>query len=329
MDEVLGGAEGTGRVDRRGFIGAGMAGAALLATTAPAEATARVRRRTLRFVHLTDVHVDVPARRPQAPDGMARALRAIETLSDRPAFILNGGDAIYDAFARDRDATRAQWRLWHDIVRAETTLPFRHCVGNHDIWGWEWRDDPAVNRDALYGKAWALREFELQAAHYGFDAGGWRFLVLDSTAPHPAGYSVRLDDAQFEWLAGELDAVSADTPICIVSHAPLLSAAAYIWFGASPTEVQHELIHRVLVHTDGVRLKELFRRHPNVRLCLSGHLHMQERLDYLGVSYVCSGAVCGNWWNADAPAFHEFGPAWAVVDLFDDGSFEHRMVPVT
>ena len=56
---------------------------------------------------------------------------------------------------------------------------------------------------------------------------------------------------------------------------------------------------------------------------------MQERLDYLGVSYVCSGAVCGNWWNADAPAFHEFGPAWAVVDLFDDGSFEHRMVPVT
>jgi len=78
------------------------------------------------------------------------------------------------------------------------------------------------------------------------------------------------------------------------------------------------------MHIDARRIKDLFRKHRNVQLCISGHIHLHDRVDYLGVSYFCNGAVCGGWWNG---GFQEFLPSYAIVDLYDDGSFENRLVP--
>jgi Icc protein len=60
-----------------------------------------------------------------------------------------------------------------------------------------------------------------------------------------------------------------------------------------------------------------------VRLCLSGHAHQHERGDYLGVKYLCDGAVCGNWWSGDSM---NFPPAYVVVDLYSDGSSDHTFI---
>lgn len=305
-------------MERREFIGG-------LALSAVATGTGKGRQ-TLRFVHMTDVHVD-PAK-ARAPEGFARALRLAESLDPRPAFILNGGDAIFDGVARDRQDTAGQWRLWHDIIRQETSLPFVHCIGNHDIWGWRWRDDPRVANDPRYGKAWALEELGLEQPYYAAIHGAWKLIVLDSTHIHPDGYTARLDEAQVEWLEHELSETGADQPVIICSHIPVISSAAHLWFGADPTEAQREIIRRVLVHTDGGRIKDILARHANVRLCLSGHLHMQERIDYLGITHACSGAVCGNWWNEQTPAFQEFLPAIAVVDCHADGTVTHALLPL-
>ena len=70
-------------------------------------------------------------------------------------------------------------------------------------------------------------------------------------------------------------------------------------------------------------IKNLFRRHPNVNVCLSGHLHLVDDLTYLGVRYLCNGAVCGGWWKG---AYQEFGPAYALLDFYDDGSVENQLV---
>jgi hypothetical protein len=72
-----------------------------------------------------------------------------------------------------------------------------------------------------------------------------------------------------------------------------------------------------LLHTDVIKIKNLFYQYPNVKLCLAGHLHMQEIIEYLGVKYVCGGAVSGNWWKGNR---FEFAPAFSVVELFADGS---------
>ena len=71
------------------------------------------------------------------------------------------------------------------------------------------------------------------------------------------------------------------------------------------------------MHIDARRLKNLFHAHPNVKLCLSGHMHLADSVDYLGVRYACNGAVCGSWWDGN---YHEFGPGYAMVDLYEDGS---------
>jgi Icc protein len=71
------------------------------------------------------------------------------------------------------------------------------------------------------------------------------------------------------------------------------------------------------------RMRSLFLEHPNVRLCLSGHAHQHERGDYLGVKYLCDGAVCGNWWSGDSM---NFPPAYVVVDLYSDGSSDHTFI---
>ncbi len=77
------------------------------------------------------------------------------------------------------------------------------------------------------------------------------------------------------------------------------------------------------MHKDCLELKDLFAQHPNVKLCLSGHLHLLDRVDYNGVTYLCNGAVSGNWWKGRHKDCDE---GYAVIDLYDDGSFEHQYV---
>ena len=77
------------------------------------------------------------------------------------------------------------------------------------------------------------------------------------------------------------------------------------------------------MHTDFFSLKKIFAAYPNIKLCLSGHIHLQDELDYLGVKYYCNGAVSGNWWKG---SFQEFAPAYAVIEVFDDGSSVRKMM---
>jgi len=77
------------------------------------------------------------------------------------------------------------------------------------------------------------------------------------------------------------------------------------------------------MHIDSPGINELFNAHPNIRVCLSGHLHLYERVLYNGVTYICNGAVCGGWW--DGP-YKQCSPGYGVIDLYDDGSFENDYV---
>lgn len=72
------------------------------------------------------------------------------------------------------------------------------------------------------------------------------------------------------------------------------------------------------MHGDVQRIVRLLRQHPNVKLALSGHLHLTERLEYSGVTY-----VCGGWWKGP---HHGTPEGYLLVDLYDDGSVENRYV---
>jgi len=77
------------------------------------------------------------------------------------------------------------------------------------------------------------------------------------------------------------------------------------------------------MHVDFRRIKDLFTKYPNVKLSISGHIHLVDRVDYLGVSYFCNGAVSGGWWGGK---YQEFSNGYAIVELFEDGSFTNQYI---
>jgi 3',5'-cyclic AMP phosphodiesterase CpdA len=225
-----------------------------------------------------------------------------------------------DAFRADYDRTKTQWDLFAKVLKDEASISVEHCIGNHDVWGWSEREsDPA--HKMLSGKKWAMEVLGLSQPYRAFDRGGWKFVVLDSTHPAGNGYTAKLDEPQFEWLKATLDETPATTPVLIVSHIPILAACAFL--DGDNEKSGDWKVPGAWMHIDVRRLKDLFKQHPNVKAAVSGHIHLVDRVDYLGVTYLCNGAVCGGWWGGN---YQECEPGYALLNLYDDGTVERDYV---
>lgn len=277
------------------------------------------RTRVLRVAHLTDIHVPPE---PKGGEGFAACLRHIHALADRPDLIVNGGDMVMDSLGAGEDRMRVQWDLFTHILKTECTIPIEHCIGNHDVWGWDRNESPTTGKEPLFGKGWVMDAVGLSARYRSFDRAGWHFIFLDSTHPTDRGsYTARLDDEQFEWLAADLALHDPNTPTLLLSHIPILSACAYL--DGDNEKSGNWNVPGAWMHIDARRIKDLFLKHPNVKLCLSGHIHLVDRVEYLGVTYLCNGAVCGGWWGGP---YQECDCGYALLDLYDDGTFDSQYV---
>lgn len=256
--------------------------------------------------------------------GMTAAIRHAQGQAEKPDILLFGGDMVMDSLKRTKDEVRAQWAVWDKVFAAEVKLPYKICLGNHDVWGWALHDQPALESDPHFGKGFVLEHLALKSRYYSYDQAGWHFIVLDSIERdhgNAHGYTARLDDAQFAWLQQDLAATPATVPVCVLSHVPLLSVC--VFFDESLEATGSWVIPGAWTHIDARRIKALFHQHGNVKACLSGHVHLVDDVAYLGVRYLCNGAVCGNWWRGD---YQEFSPAYALIDFFDDGTVGHQLV---
>ncbi|KQC01553.1 metallophosphoesterase [Pedobacter sp. Hv1] len=265
---------------------------------------------------ISDIHIKPSA---EAEAGMKKALRNINQLKKQPDFIINGGDCVMDALAVDREKTKTQWDLFNSIMKAENKLPVKYALGNHDIWAWQLKD--AVKTDPLYGKGWWLQQTGYAKTYYSYTHNDWHFIVLDSVQENNGGYIALLDEPQFAWLENELNN-HKEKFICIVSHIPIMSFCSAMFFKDMLPNGDWKL-SRALLHTDARKIKDLFKKHPNIKTCLSGHIHLQDELTYLGIKYYCNGAVSGNWWGG---AFQDFAPAYALFDFHSDGTVERKIV---
>lgn len=306
-------------MDRRKFIKNGtILTASLSVSPVNSNTGGSGKKQSFKAAFLTDVHI-----KPEevAEKGMRQAFRHVNALQPAPDFIINGGDSIMDALAAGHKETRAQWDLWEKVLLEENKLPVYHCIGNHDIWGWQ-VDDEGIRSNPLYGKGWAVQQFKLQNRFYSFEREKWKFIVLDSTQQDGAGYIARFDEEQLAWLEMELKQSPKEKHICIVSHIPIVSFCSAMFFDEMQADGNWKLL-KVLLHADARRVIRLFRNYPNVKVCLSGHIHLQDEVEYLGVRYFCNGAVSGNWWKGP---FKDFEPAYALFDFYEDGSVERKMM---
>jgi Icc protein len=313
-------------LSRRALLRAGLGSAlatGLLAGARPAMGSLSQpsRRRILRIAHLTDLHIQ-PER--AGGEGVAACLRHVQSLDSPPDLVLTGGDLIMDSFATDHARTRLQWDLFTGTLKRDCGIPVEHCLGNHDIWGWNKGKSRTTGQEPGWGKKWAVETLGLPERYRSFERAGWKFIVLDSThtdPDNPDGYKARLDGAQFDWLKRELEAADKSQPVLVLSHIPILSASALVI--GNETKSGHNVVSGSEMHLDCVELAGLFAAHGNVRLCLSGHMHKLDRLEYQGTTYICNGAVSGGWWKGPKDWCDE---GYGIVDLFDDGTFENRYI---
>lgn len=236
-------------------------------------------------------------------------------------FIFNAGDCVMDALYSSKDDALKQWVLFRAALPADFPIPVHHAIGNHDAWGWGLSPEAQAEyqADPHFGKGLAVQQLGLTNRYYSFDQGGWHFIVLDSVhpaiieSPHP--YTGKLDEEQFAWLVQELETVPPSTPVCVVSHIPILCACELL-DGNNESSGDWNM-PGAWMHIDARRFWKLFWGHPNVKLCLSGHAHQVEDLRYHGVRYINNGSICGNWWRG---SFMDCPPGYMLYNLYADGS---------
>lgn len=274
------------------------------------------KKLSLRFAHFTDIHMTPDN---NAPQGLALALRHMQR--QKPQLLVTTGDNIMDALANSEDSVKVQFGLLKKVFEAECKIPVKFGIGNHDIWGWVKDKSKTTGKEENWGKKWVVSELDMPNRYYSYDAGGWHFIMLDSMQPGTNGvYMGKLDDEQFEWLQKELQ-TNRDKYTVIFSHIPIFSAA--VFFDGDNEKSGYWNIGNGLMHIDARKLKDLFSKYPNVKLCISGHLHLLDRVEYNGVTYICDGAVCGAWWGGN---YQECPEGYGLFDLYNDGSFDYQYI---
>ncbi len=273
--------------------------------------------RPFRLIHLTDFHVQPEL---NAPDGMQKAL--IHAMAHKPNLIQLGGDLIMDGFSANEARTATQWKIFQELLVQHCKVPVQYCIGNHDVWGWNKSKSKTSGNEALWGKNWFLKVAGLERAYHSYQAGAWKVIVLDTVQPKGEdAYDGYVDEEQMKWFQVELDATPHTQPILVVSHIPIFSPSPMVYgFDAKDSTWK---VGSSQVISNFNEVKKLFDARKNVKVCISGHIHLVDRYDYNNVSYLCNGAVCGGWWLGKNK---DFEPGYVIIDLFPNGDFKHEFV---
>lgn len=299
---------------RRQALAAGAA-AVLAPGLAPSagapHATSSRHRRALRIAHITDIHINGDKGSDLA---LARCLAHVRDPQREVDLIINTGDTVMDLNGATLDSARAQWKAYHAATKDHAGIDILHTLGNHDWFRWE----PPTADNPLGGRQMTVDQLGMPGRYYAVDRNGWRFIILDDIVP---GYRGEIDPEQREWLADQLQRTPATTPVCIATHIPVITACGF--FDGQRFADGQWTIPGSWMHADAAWCKDLFLQHPQVKLCLSGHMHQVDRVDFQNVSYICSGAVSASWWGGK---YYQCDYGYSLIDLFDDGSFQQQYV---
>jgi 3',5'-cyclic-AMP phosphodiesterase len=321
---------------RRNLLRGSLVAGAALALPMAASAQVPARRRALRIAHITDTHIQ-PER--GAAEGVEMAFKHIQSQADKIDLVLHTGDIIMEGFATKSGRVKTQWDLWTSVVKNGLSLPIHCALGNHDIWGWDKTKSETTGDEPQHGKRWACDILGRATPYTAFDAGGWHFVILDSIRPFgDTSYCAYLDDEQFEWLRTDLAAVPETMPVCVASHVPILSVTPFLFSSVDPAATQPArdasgvykptrgdyTVSGALGHGDFRKLQALFAKHKNVRLAVSGHTHLVDRVDYMHTSFCCGGAISSGWWKSVHKGECDYG--YNVYNLYEDGSFDREYV---
>jgi 3',5'-cyclic AMP phosphodiesterase CpdA len=193
----------------------------------------------MKFVVLSDLHLGPPGSAVNGLDPAARlaeAVRAINRDHANADFVAIAGDLA------DLGEVGA-YEVLRDTL-APLTMPCHITLGNHDA--------PEAFL-SVFGADLAHPDAKVSKV---INVEGYRVILLDTTTPGTHGGA--LCQGRMDWLAARLDE-AADLPVIVVMHhhANVLSLPV--------DEIPLE---------DGAGFAQLLKRHPDVRMVISGHVHL-------------------------------------------------------
>jgi 3',5'-cyclic AMP phosphodiesterase CpdA len=197
-----------------------------------------------------------------------------------PAFVLISGDLVRDALR----VSEAEARGYYDLLMKELSeyrMPVYTVPGNHENFGIERHLSLVSRQHPLYGKR--MYRSYLGPNYYGVTWGGVHFIGLDTVDYDDLWYNGHVDSLQLAWLAADVAALPAGTPVVTFNHIPLVTAAemidGYRDDGLAPTTIRigGKVHFRHVVRNTADVLKTLGDR---LELALGGHVHRREMLTY-------------------------------------------------
>jgi len=254
-----------------------------------------------RFVFMTDIHIQ-PER--GGVEGFKAAIKAVNSLSPKPAFVITGGDLIMDALGEGYDRADSLYNLYIQTIKL-FQMPVYNTIGNHEIFGL-YVDSHVDPSHPEYGKKMFANRLGEGKTYRSFDFQNWHFILLDGIGMTPERkYIGYVDSTQLLWLQTDLEKVGNEQPIVMVTHIPFYSIfSQYLKSPTTPND-------KGLVVINANEISKLCKNY-NLKAVLQGHLHTVEEINYYGVKYIIGGAVSGAWWQGHNEGFPE---GFVIVDV--------------
>ncbi len=191
------------------------------------------------FAQISDSHLgfDKPAN-PNPAATLQEAIAKVKAAPQKPAFMIHTGDISHLSRPKEFDDA--------DKIIGAAKLDVHYVPGEHDV----------IDEDN--GKAY-LERYGKKAkgkGWYAFDHQGVHFVGLVNVFDLKAGGMGNLGAEQLAWLADDLKAKTASTPIVVFAHIPLWTVYREWGWGTD----------------DGMQALALLKRFGSVTV-LNGHIH--------------------------------------------------------
>jgi len=217
------------------WTGAGIAWTLSASGLLTAHASAADAQSGFTFVQISDSHIGF--NRPENPDVVGTLRKTVAAINARrvqPAFVVHTGDITHLSKAEQFDTAKA--------VLSKLKAPVIYLPGEHDV----------IGTPEQYFNFFSRRD--AKDGWFSFDQGGAHFVSLVNVFNFEK--MGLMGQKQLDWLAADLAAQKASTPIVVFAHVPLY--ALYPQWGWT-TE-------------DGAQALAMMRRFERVTV-LSGHIH--------------------------------------------------------
>jgi len=193
----------------------------------------------------------------------------IKTLNNnKPDFVIFGGDQVQSPGVDD-----VNWNLFIDCAQV-LSCPWSFVLGESDVGG-----NIPVNKMKTFGPDWKGKGIETDKPYWSqTPMPNVHLIGLDTSRPNTATGDISQE--QLDWLKNDLSSNPGKLTI-VFSHHPLLPPPP---FDTGPPWDEY-------IATQGDSAREILNRSKDVRLAVSGHLHVSKIQRERDIWYVSSPSL--------------------------------------